>query len=278
MKLLQVEAEEPPSRPQATSQSFSKTHSLINALAPAHKPRLDEVVRAPGAFPGGAADARLPQALLSRDRTPPSGTIGAGRCARASARWPSWSASSCLSDDERDAVVRPQGSLPVGITPYYASLMARDDPPEPLRRTASSRSAANIVRTARRGRRSAGRGPRHRRARPRASLSRPRAVPHHRLLLDLLPLLHALAHGGRAGGEYTFSTSNGRRRSTISRRTPRSATCCSPAAIRCRIGDDKLDWLLGRLRAIKHIEFLRIGTKIPVVLPQRITHGADRGC
>ena len=37
------------------------------------------------------------------------------------------------------------------------------------------------------------------------------------------------------------------------------------------LGDDKLDWLLGRLRAIKHIEFLRIGTKIPVVLPQRIT-------
>jgi lysine 2,3-aminomutase len=37
------------------------------------------------------------------------------------------------------------------------------------------------------------------------------------------------------------------------------------------IGDDKLDWLLGRLRAMKHIEFLRIGTKIPVVLPQRIT-------
>jgi lysine 2,3-aminomutase len=37
------------------------------------------------------------------------------------------------------------------------------------------------------------------------------------------------------------------------------------------IGDDKLDYLLGRLRAIRHIEFLRIGTKIPTVLPQRIT-------
>ncbi len=37
------------------------------------------------------------------------------------------------------------------------------------------------------------------------------------------------------------------------------------------IGDDKLDYLLGRLRAIKHIEFVRIGTKIPTVLPQRIT-------
>ena len=40
-----------------------------------------------------------------------------------------------LSDDERDAVVRHQGSLPLGITPYYASLMSRDDALEPLRRT-----------------------------------------------------------------------------------------------------------------------------------------------
>jgi lysine 2,3-aminomutase len=35
--------------------------------------------------------------------------------------------------------------------------------------------------------------------------------------------------------------------------------------------DDKLDYLLGRLRAIPHVEFVRIGTRIPVFLPQRIT-------
>ena len=32
----------------------------------------------------------------------------------------------------------------------------------------------------------------------------------------------------------------------------------------------------GRLRAIKHIEFVRIGTKIPVVLPQRVTRSLVR--
>jgi len=32
-----------------------------------------------------------------------------------------------------------------------------------------------------------------------------------------------------------------------------------------------LDRLLGRLRAIPHLEFLRIGTRIPCFLPQRIT-------
>jgi lysine 2,3-aminomutase len=37
--------------------------------------------------------------------------------------------------------------------------------------------------------------------------------------------------------------------------------------------DDKLNHLLSRLRAIPHIEFIRIGTRIPIFLPQRITVG-----
>jgi lysine 2,3-aminomutase len=35
--------------------------------------------------------------------------------------------------------------------------------------------------------------------------------------------------------------------------------------------DEKLEYLLSRLRAIPHVEFLRIGTRIPLFLPQRIT-------
>jgi lysine 2,3-aminomutase len=37
------------------------------------------------------------------------------------------------------------------------------------------------------------------------------------------------------------------------------------------LGDDKLDHLLGTLRAIPHLEFLRIGSRIPIFLPQRVT-------
>ena len=37
------------------------------------------------------------------------------------------------------------------------------------------------------------------------------------------------------------------------------------------LSDDKLDHLLGRLRAIPHLEFVRIGSRIPIFLPQRIT-------
>mgnify|MGYP000435639737 FL=1 len=35
--------------------------------------------------------------------------------------------------------------------------------------------------------------------------------------------------------------------------------------------DDKLDKILTRLRAIPHIQFIRIGSRIPIFLPQRIT-------
>lgn len=35
--------------------------------------------------------------------------------------------------------------------------------------------------------------------------------------------------------------------------------------------DDKLEGILKRLRSIEHIEFLRIGSRVPIFLPQRIT-------
>jgi len=37
------------------------------------------------------------------------------------------------------------------------------------------------------------------------------------------------------------------------------------------LADDEIEYLLHRLQQIPHLEFLRIGTKVPVVLPQRIT-------
>jgi len=37
------------------------------------------------------------------------------------------------------------------------------------------------------------------------------------------------------------------------------------------LSDEKLEWILRELRKIPHVEFVRIGTKVPVVLPQRIT-------
>lgn len=37
------------------------------------------------------------------------------------------------------------------------------------------------------------------------------------------------------------------------------------------LGDDRLEYILKELRAIKHVEIIRIGSRMPVTLPQRIT-------
>jgi lysine 2,3-aminomutase len=37
------------------------------------------------------------------------------------------------------------------------------------------------------------------------------------------------------------------------------------------LSDDRIEWLLNQLRLIPHVEVIRIGTKIPAVLPQRVT-------
>ena len=37
------------------------------------------------------------------------------------------------------------------------------------------------------------------------------------------------------------------------------------------VSDSTLDYILGSIRAIEHVEVIRIGTRTPVVMPQRIT-------
>ena len=39
------------------------------------------------------------------------------------------------------------------------------------------------------------------------------------------------------------------------------------------LSDNKLEYILHNIRAIEHVEIIRIGTKVPVVLPERITDG-----
>ncbi|MBL6957157.1 MAG: KamA family radical SAM protein [Chlorobium phaeobacteroides] len=42
------------------------------------------------------------------------------------------------------------------------------------------------------------------------------------------------------------------------------------------LSDDKLARLIGRLREIPHVEMIRIGSRLPIVLPQRITEGLKK--
>lgn len=37
------------------------------------------------------------------------------------------------------------------------------------------------------------------------------------------------------------------------------------------LSDERIDWLLGKLRAIPHLEYIRIGSRMPITVPQRVT-------
>ncbi len=175
-----------------------------------------------------------------------------------------------LSDDERAAVERHKGALPVGITPYYASLMGLDDPREPLRRT-HIMTGGEYVRSP--GEADDPLGEDHDTVVPGLVHRYPDRV----LFLTTGTCSTYCRYCTRArvvgnpGGEYQFSTRQWEKALSYLEAHTEVRDVLLSGGDPLTIGDDKLDWLLGRLRAIKHIEFLRIGTKIPVVLPQRIT-------
>jgi len=175
-----------------------------------------------------------------------------------------------LSEDERSAVERHEGALPVGITPYYASLMGLDDPSEALRRTHIMTGEEYV--------RSPGE------ADDPLDEDHDTVVPGlvHRYPDRVLFLTTGTCSTycryctrarvvGNPGGEYQFSTRQWEKALGYLEAHTEVRDVLLSGGDPLTIGDDKLDWLLTRLRAIKHIEFLRIGTKIPVVLPQRIT-------
>ena len=175
-----------------------------------------------------------------------------------------------LSDDERAAASRHTGSLPVGITPFYASRMGLDDPMEPLRRT-HIMVGDEFLRTA--GEEDDPLGEDH-------DMAVPGLV--HRYPDRVLFLTTGFCATycryctrsrmvGNAGGEYHFSTHEWEKALEYIEAHTEIRDVLLSGGDPLSIGDDKLDYLLGRLRRIKHVEFVRIGTKVPVVLPQRVT-------
>lgn len=175
-----------------------------------------------------------------------------------------------LSADERQAVERHDGALPVGITPYYASLMGLDDPREPLRRT-HIMTGDEYIRLP--GEEDDPLGEDHSTVAPGLVHRYPDRV----LFLTTGTCSTYCRYCTRArvvgnpGGEYQFSTRQWEQALAYLEAHTEIRDVLLSGGDPLTLGDDKLDWLLGRLRAIKHIEFLRIGSKIPAVLPQRVT-------
>jgi len=174
-----------------------------------------------------------------------------------------------LSENERKAVDRIGGRLPVGITPYYASLLDPLDPNEPLRRTMIP-VGGELVR---------GRGEADDPLGEDDDSPVPGLVhryPDRVLLLVTTFCATYCRYCTRARmvghtGEHHFNGRHYERAIAYIEAHPEIRDVLISGGDPLTLGDDRLDWLLGRLRAIPHVEFLRIGTKVPAVLPQRIT-------
>jgi lysine 2,3-aminomutase len=174
-----------------------------------------------------------------------------------------------LSENEALALGSVSFALPVAITPYYASLLDPNDPEQPLRRT--------VVPTCQEFLRSPGEeaDPLH----EEGHTVRPGLV--HRypdrvlfLLTDHCSVFCRYCTRSRLVGKDSETS--------LSHRTWQAALDYISEHPEVRdvllsggdpltLPEKELDWLLSRLRAIPHVELIRIGTKVPIVLPQRVT-------
>jgi lysine 2,3-aminomutase len=180
-----------------------------------------------------------------------------------------------LSADERSAILRRRGSLPVGLTPYYASLLEPDNPYQPLRLTVIPVNNEYI------------RLPEETDDPLGEDTHSPVPGIVHRYPDRVLFLLTGCCAVycryctrsrlvGDPGGEYHFSTRQWEQALAYIETTPTIRDVLLSGGDPLILSDDRLLWLLSRLHRIPHVEFLRIGTKVPAVLPQRITPALTR--
>lgn len=165
--------------------------------------------------------------------------------------------------------------LPVGITPYYASLLEPDGPYQPLRRTVVMVEDEHL--------RSLGETP--------DPLNEDAQMPVPGLVHRYPDRVLFLVTGtcpvycryctrsrmvGKPGGEYSFNTDQWENAIAYIAATPSIRDVLISGGDPLILSDDRIEWLLSRLRAIPHVEVLRISTKVPPTLPQRITPALAR--
>jgi len=165
---------------------------------------------------------------------------------------------------------RHGGVLPVGITPYYASLLDPDTPNQPLRKTMVMVEGEFLRSPGEAG----------------DPLNEDGHTPVPGLVHRYPDRVLFLVTGtcpvycryctrsrmvGKPGGEYSFSTGQWENAIAYIAATPAIRDVLISGGDPLILSDDRIEWLLSRLRAIPHVEFLRIGTKVPAALPQRIT-------
>lgn len=175
-----------------------------------------------------------------------------------------------LSVDEQDAIAQHHGPLPVGITPYYASLLDPDDPLQPLRRTVIKVRDEYII------------TPEEEADPLNEEADSPVPGLVHRYPDRVLFLTTGFCSVycryctrsrmvGNAGGEFRFNVDHMQTAINYIREHQEIRDVLLSGGDPLTLANSRLEWLLEQLRAIPHVEMLRIGTKVPSVLPQRVT-------
>ena len=178
-----------------------------------------------------------------------------------------------LSDSERAAIGRGSEAFPIGITPYYMSLLTTDDPEQGLRRT--------MIPTMQECIQAPGEAidPLH----EEGDSPVPGLV--HRypdrvlfLVTDFCSSYCRFCTRSRVVGRCKITP----KRNHLEKAIEYIRDHTSIRDVLLSGGDpltletDVLDWILGKLHQIPHVQMIRIGTKTPAVLPQRITKELTR--
>ena len=174
-----------------------------------------------------------------------------------------------LSDEERQSIAIQGANLPLRITPYYASLLDALDPLQPLRRSVVPVAAEHVV--------SSGEA-----VDPLGEDSHCRAPGLvHRYPDRVLFLVTGFCSTYCRYCTRSRLVGDANKRHLNREQWDRALAYIElNSAVRdvlisggdpLTLPDESLEYLLSRLSRIPHVEFVRLGTKVPVVLPQRIT-------
>jgi lysine 2,3-aminomutase len=179
-----------------------------------------------------------------------------------------------LSEDEYEALYSQNGKLPLRITPYYASLIDPENPAQSIRRTVVPVIAEYLQ--------SEGEA-----ADPLSEES-DSPVPGlvHRYPDRVLFLTTGVCStycryctrsrmvGDNAKSHMTLEQWD--RAIDYIAKTPAIRDVLLSGGDPLTLADDVLEYLISRIKAIPHVEMVRLGTKVPVVMPQRVTSSLAR--
>ena len=179
-----------------------------------------------------------------------------------------------LSANERNAMIHDSTSLPVAITPYFMSLLDEHDPFQALRRTVIP-DTGELLRCP--GEAEDPLGEEEDSPVPGVVHRYPDRVLF--LVTGFCSTYCRYCTRSRLVGSRDrihFSRNQWQRAIAYIEATPTIRDVLLSGGDPLTLSDGRLEWLVSQLRQIPHVELIRIGTKVPVVLPQRITSSLTR--